>query len=113
MKTLVLIFALILSFSAISSADSFTKKKNGLKTGMRALHTKLKLSETQFVKLKSLEKERLREMIEVQHITSGTRLETLNAEINSRYEEAVLQHLTPVQQKRYLVYKYKGAAKRN
>ncbi|WP_210466675.1 hypothetical protein [Rufibacter roseolus] len=113
MKNLVLIFAFILSFSAMASADSFTTKKNALKTGMRALHTKLKLSETQFVKLKALEKERLREIGEVQNIASGTRLEELNAEINSRHEDAVLQHLTPLQQKKYLVYKYKGITKRN
>ncbi|WP_148041228.1 hypothetical protein [Rufibacter immobilis] len=105
MKTLALIIVFILSYSLTASADSFSIENKGLKMEMRRLYAELKLSETQFVKLKGLERERLRELEEVQNVVSGTRLEILHTQINSWYEDAVLQRLTPVQQKKYLICK--------
>ncbi len=105
MKNLTLALAFSLSFVGMSTAyASQPTERNSGKAEARSLYQVLQLSETQFVKLRGLERERLQELNVVHNIAPADRLESLVAEISARYENAVLQHLNPAQQKLYTAY---------
>ncbi len=63
------------------------------------------MTESQYIKLKALEKTKTQDLKDAQTVASADMLPTFVAEINERFETAVLQLLKPAQQEAYVASK--------